>query len=93
VRTNFVITPFVALIPHPYPFEPNPREVAAIFSVPLAALEDPAGRRMELLELDQMRVPVTTVRYEGHMIWGATERISRNLVEVLGVLDDSDKAS
>jgi 8-oxo-dGTP pyrophosphatase MutT (NUDIX family) len=83
VRSNFVITPFVALIPHPYTFRPNPPEVAEIFAVPLPTLRDPAARREELWEFESVRVPVPTIQYRGHVIWGATERISRNLVEVL----------
>ena len=34
------ITPFVALIPHPYSFKINPREVEQVFSIPLSALKD-----------------------------------------------------
>lgn len=88
VRSNFLITPFVALIPHPYAFRPNPPEVAEIFTVPLPTLADPGARREELWEFESVRVAVPTIRYRGHVIWGATERISRNLVQVLygGVL-------
>ena len=83
IRSNFVITPFVALIPHPYAFRANPPEVAEIFAVPLTTLRSPAARREELWEFENVRVPVPTIHYRGHVIWGATERISRNLVEVL----------
>jgi len=34
------ITPFVALIPHPYSFKINPQEVEQVFSIPLSALKD-----------------------------------------------------
>jgi 8-oxo-dGTP pyrophosphatase MutT (NUDIX family) len=83
VRSNFVITPIVALIPHPYAFTPNPPEVAEIFAVPLPTLRDPTSRREELWEFESVRVPVPTIQYRGHVIWGATERISRNLVNIL----------
>jgi 8-oxo-dGTP pyrophosphatase MutT (NUDIX family) len=83
LRSNFVITPIVALIPHPYAFTPNPPEVAEIFAVPLPTLRDPVSRREELWEFESVRVPVPTIQYRGHVIWGATERISRNLVDVL----------
>lgn len=87
-RTNFVISPFVALIPHPYPFRPNPVEVAEVFSMSLTELRDPAGHREELWEFERMRVPITSIRYREHVIWGATERISRNLIAVLEMLED-----
>ena len=35
---NFLVTPFVGLIPYPYEFRPDPRETAAVFAVPVAAL-------------------------------------------------------
>lgn len=89
VRSNFVITPVVGLIPHPYAFKPNPPEVAEIFFVPLPALLDPSGRRQELWEFESIRVPVTTIRYQGRVIWGATERISRNLADVLATCESS----
>ena len=87
IQTNFVITPCVALIPYPYTFRSNPPEVAEIFSVPLATLQDPTAWQEELWSFDDVRVPITTMRYGGHVIWGATERISRNLVEILADLD------
>ena len=31
--TSFTISPFVGLIPYPYPFRPNPLEVAIVFDV------------------------------------------------------------
>src|SRR6185369_3042374 len=31
--SNFLISPFVGVIPHPYEFQPNPHEVSEIFSV------------------------------------------------------------
>jgi 8-oxo-dGTP pyrophosphatase MutT (NUDIX family) len=87
VRTNFVISPFVALIPHPYAFRPNPVEVAEIFSMSLADLRNPNGHHEELWQFDRVRVPITTIRHREHVIWGATERISRNLIDVLQTLD------
>jgi 8-oxo-dGTP pyrophosphatase MutT (NUDIX family) len=87
-RTNFVISPFVALIPHPYSFQLNAMEVAEVFSMSLTELRDPAGHREELWEFERMRVPITSIRYREHVIWGATERISRNLMAVLEMIED-----
>jgi 8-oxo-dGTP pyrophosphatase MutT (NUDIX family) len=89
--TNFVITPFVALIPHPYVFHPSREEVAEIFSVPLANLRDPDARGEELREVAHGQVTVNTIRYREHVIWGATERISLNLIEVLAASDGYDR--
>jgi 8-oxo-dGTP pyrophosphatase MutT (NUDIX family) len=89
IRTRFVITPFVALVPHPYAFRPNPPEVAEIFAVPLPTLQDPATHRQEIWHLEGLQVPVHTIHYRGHVIWGATERITRNFLDVVATLRDS----
>ena len=56
VATNFVINPFVGLIPYPYEFRANPREVSDIFSVPLAALAEPSAASAEELDFGGRRV-------------------------------------
>src|ERR671918_466762 len=43
--TDFTISPFVGLIPYPYPFRPNPVEVAMVFDVPVSVMADPAVGR------------------------------------------------
>jgi 8-oxo-dGTP pyrophosphatase MutT (NUDIX family) len=86
VSTRFVITPFVAVVPHPYEFRPCAREVDAIFTVPLRALRAPGAERREVWDFDGRRVPIDTFPVEGHVIWGATQRITKNLLHVLSTL-------
>jgi 8-oxo-dGTP pyrophosphatase MutT (NUDIX family) len=86
MATRFVITPFVGVVPHPYPFRPCAHEVDAIFTVPLRALLAPGAERREVWEFDGRRVPIDTFPVEGHVIWGATQRITRNLLHVLSTL-------
>jgi 8-oxo-dGTP pyrophosphatase MutT (NUDIX family) len=81
--SNFVITPFVGIIPHPYDFRPNPLEVSDIFSIPLDVLRDPATAAEEQWELEGRLVPITTYRHDGRVIWGATQRITADLLDVL----------
>jgi 8-oxo-dGTP pyrophosphatase MutT (NUDIX family) len=82
--TNFTISPFVGLIPHPYPFRPNPVEVATVFDVPVSALADPAVGRSYLRTRDD---GATIEDYEfhvnGEVIWGATARIIRHFLSVI----------
>jgi len=87
VSTRFVITPFVGVVPHPYEFRPCAREVDAIFTVPLRALQAPGAERREVWDFDGRRVPIDTFPVEGHVIWGATQRITRNLLHVLSSPD------
>ncbi len=86
VATRFVITPYVGLVPWPYEFRPCPREVDAIFTVPLRVLRAPGAERRETWDFGGRAVPIDTYPVDGHVIWGATQRITRNLLGVLGSL-------
>ncbi len=84
--TQFRIIPFIGRIPWPYQFTPNQDEVARVFAVPLPWLMDP-----ENLEVRERRplengpsVPVYYFKpFEGEVIWGATARITLNLLEII----------
>jgi 8-oxo-dGTP pyrophosphatase MutT (NUDIX family) len=84
VSTRFVITPFVGVVPHPYAWRPCAAEVDAIFTVPVRALEAPGAAQRELWDFDGRQVPIDTYPIGGHVIWGATQRITQNLLEILG---------
>ena len=86
VASQFVITPFVGAVPHPYPWRPSPGEVDAIFTVPIRALQAPGAERHELWDFGGRRVPIETYPVDGHVIWGATQRITRNLLHLLPAL-------
>jgi len=86
VSTRFVITPFVGVVPHPYCWRPSQAEVAAIFTVPLRVLQAPGGARQELWDFGGEQIPIDTYPVEGHVIWGATQRITRNLLDVIATL-------
>jgi 8-oxo-dGTP pyrophosphatase MutT (NUDIX family) len=73
LTSNYVISPFVAFIPHPYPFKIDGREIREIFSIPLSFLLDEANFKQESYEYD----------YEGYIIWGATARILKQFVDLL----------
>jgi len=83
VTTGYVISPFIAFIPYPYPFKVDRREIKQIFSVPLSALMDEAIFREELQSFDGETMPVYFYEYEGHVIWGATARILKRFIELL----------
>jgi 8-oxo-dGTP pyrophosphatase MutT (NUDIX family) len=82
--SNFLISPFVGVFPHPYEFRANPYEVSEIFSVPLAVLLDPATATQEDWTADDGRVlRVAAYRHGKHMIWGATYAITTSLLELV----------
>lgn len=86
VATRFLITPFVGIVDRPYEWRPCPREVDAIFTVPLRVLSAPEAARQELWDFDGRQVPIDTFPVDGHVIWGATQRITQNLLDVLSTL-------
>jgi 8-oxo-dGTP pyrophosphatase MutT (NUDIX family) len=83
ITSRFVITPVVAVVPHPYPWSPHPDEVDQIFTVALADLLAPNAERRETWEFDGRRVPIDHFPVAGQVIWGATHRITRNLLELV----------
>jgi 8-oxo-dGTP pyrophosphatase MutT (NUDIX family) len=83
VSTRFVITPFVGVVPWPYEYRPCPREVDTIFTVPLRTLLAPEAIRREIWDFGGRAVPIETYPVDGHVIWGATQRITRNLLGIV----------
>lgn len=77
--TDFVITPFVAYIPYPYPFVTNPREVEELVEVPLSFLLDDSNISFGPVEFDGVKLFDEQFKYNGHIIWGATFRILQQL--------------
>lgn len=89
--TQFRVEPVVATIPWPYPLHLNAREVSLAFGVPLDWLSDPTNVEVHFREpvVDGPAIPVHFFRpYEGHVIWGATARITLSLLDVLRRLPD-----
>jgi len=71
---DFVVTPFIGVIPPVYEFRLNPAETDAVFSVPIAALLDP--QCVEIADhLSSRGEPVYHFYCNGWDIWGATARI------------------
>ena len=83
LTSGYVVSPFVAFIPHPYPFKLNHKEVEEIFSVPLLALMDENSFRQDYYPEENRSGPGYAYEYEGHIIWGVTARILRQFTELL----------
>ena len=82
--TSFTISPFVGLIPYPYPFHPNPIEVAIVFDAPLSVLADPTvGRRYIRARDDGATIEDYEFHVNGHVIWGATARIIHDFLSII----------
>ncbi len=83
VASDFCISPFVGLIPYPYPFKVNPEEIEATIEVPLSALLDETKFRQELHLRKGEPLMVYFYQHEDHTIWGATARILKQLLDLL----------
>lgn len=81
--TNFVVTPFVAIIPHPFDYRPETREVESVLEVPLSFLLDPENRRVEPREHGGRVYQVLFWDYGSHTIWGATAQILKGLLDLI----------
>ncbi len=73
--SRYVVSPFVGLLPSDPPLQPNPAEIADVFSVPLADLLDPAIHHVEWWEYAGRPVPLHFYTWRGTTIWGLTGAI------------------
>ena len=85
LASNFVIHPFVGLIPHPYCFKVNDHEVKRLIEFPFDVFiaENPADK-MGDVKYDGCVYQSVLFQYNGEVIWGATAKIMENLIEILG---------
>jgi 8-oxo-dGTP pyrophosphatase MutT (NUDIX family) len=83
VMTGFRITPIVALLRPGYSLKINTAEVAAVFQLPLETLLDPHSYHRTTRNLRGIDVELTELRFEEHVIWGATAGILQSLHALL----------
>ncbi len=82
-RTGFRVAPVIGLATPPLGLEPDPREVEAVFEVPLAFLLDERNRQRRTREFHGLSVGFYVYEYQGHVIWGATAGMLVNLHKML----------
>lgn len=82
LQSAFRLTPWVASVPYPYPYVADPREVDQILHVPLSALLRPGAHRVERREAYGVNVDVHYFDLGGEVLWGATARITWELLGI-----------
>jgi len=82
-RTGFRVAPVIGLVTPPLELEPDPREVEAVFEVPLAFLLDERNRERRTREFQGKTLGFYVYEYHGHVIWGATAGMLVNLHRML----------
>ena len=85
--TGFVIHTLVGSIGEGYGFRPNPVEIAEVIELPLSALMAPESRRAETRWIDGRPRESCSFACGGHLIWGATAGIVRQLAEAVEASD------
>lgn len=84
ISADFVIAPYVGLLPRDYPYRANPDEVVDVFVVGVGDLADAAHHTRELREWRGGHYSIDVICAGRHKIWGATHRITMDLLERLG---------
>lgn len=82
--SRFRVTPFVGVIPHPYALRPSADEIEEVIRVPLSVFKDPANLRVESRQWEGRTAEVYHYTVETQTIWGATARIIKHFVDVVG---------
>ncbi|MFC1915131.1 NUDIX hydrolase [Chloroflexota bacterium] len=80
VKTNYIISPFVAFITWPYQFKVDGKETEEIIEAPISALLDKGCSRHEIR--DGEKVTSYFYNYQGRVIWEATARILNKFLDI-----------
>jgi 8-oxo-dGTP pyrophosphatase MutT (NUDIX family) len=82
--TNYLIHPFVGMIPQGSRWQASPTEVDAVLEFPLSDVRE--GRTRTRLERRGISFETDAYIVGEHLIWGATARILQDLLERLDTL-------
>jgi 8-oxo-dGTP pyrophosphatase MutT (NUDIX family) len=80
--SSFVISPFVAFIPHPYKFKVSDYECDEIFDLPIEDLIHKAKVAEDRYAVGNEHFITYSYECEGRLIWGATARILHQFLEI-----------
>jgi 8-oxo-dGTP pyrophosphatase MutT (NUDIX family) len=81
MATNYMIHPFVGIVPAGVAWQLSAKEVDAVLELPLEAVR--AGRTRTRMERRGITFETDTYVVDEHLIWGATARILETLLERL----------
>jgi 8-oxo-dGTP pyrophosphatase MutT (NUDIX family) len=83
VMSRFIIHPFVGMVPFPYVFRINKREVESLIDVPLRFFLDPSQPQPFSINYKRDVFETPAFIHKGVVIWGATERILENFIDLI----------
>lgn len=90
--SDFRVLPVVALVQPPVIWKPDVREVAEVFTVPLAILLDEQCFTARKIEGAGQVYTVWSLQYQGYNIWGATAAMIINLTSRMRAIHDQKTA-
>ncbi len=84
--TGYRITPVVGVMPWPYEIRLEMAEVGRVFTIPLLWLAERENWEEQFITPEGMPRPFLVVRYheyDGEILWGASARITQNLLKIV----------
>jgi 8-oxo-dGTP pyrophosphatase MutT (NUDIX family) len=81
--TGFLITPYVGVIPYPYPFKVNSDEIAKLIFIPLQVLKERFRCETASSYNGNGSLSEPSFHYKDDLIWGATARILRQFIDLV----------
>lgn len=82
IFSNFIVTPFVGIIPWPHNLKTDGWETDEIIEVPITALLDKKSREKKNEVVEGRAVTSYFYNHKGRVIWGATARILHQFLEL-----------
>jgi len=81
--SHFLISPYVGIIPYPYPFKLSAFEVERLIELPLKYLLEEAEFKEALFTYEGQSNINLHIDFQGEIIWGATARILKYFMDIL----------
>lgn len=81
--SNYVIKPFLGIIPYPYHFTRNPNEILEIFDIPISHLLNKSKCSEEVRQKDNGPDTLYFYKYKKKVIWGATANILNQFLDTM----------
>ena len=84
--SNYIISPFVGVIPYPYPFKLDKWETEELIEVPIIALLDKNYFSESITIQNGEEINTYFFKYADRSIWGATAKILKQFLEIINNL-------
>lgn len=89
--SGFIISPVIGILSSAGNLRPNPAEVARVFTVPLSFFADEDKAQRQTIRHEGVDREVFFYHWDGETIWGATALMLRNLLVLLGMIEDDSQ--